>query len=87
MTSGRKVIVALSTIVCALTAPMVEAQAAQRGPSCGILYYCHGQPGCYYGPGPCAEAQSIAGCSGTYESSWCSLIGCGGENSTACFFI
>jgi hypothetical protein len=86
MTKMQRGIVVASAIVTAIVGWVSQAQAAQAGGSCGIIYACATSEGCQFGSGPCLDAQAEQGCTGTYQSSWCSLLGCGGANGIACSF-
>lgn len=77
MTKGQRFAVLASAVVTCLGGVVATAHASQQTGSCGIIYGCADEPGCQFGPEVCERIREEHGnCSGTYQTSWCSLVGC-----------
>lgn len=87
MTKFQRGIVVASALVTVMGGWASTARAADGGGACGIIYTCATEPGCQFGSGPCNAAKQEMGCTGVYSTSWCSLVGCYGDNAIACQFI
>ncbi len=86
MTKFQRGIVVASALVTVMGGWAVTAQATTRAQSCGIVYGCADEEGCQFGQRRCEEIALEQHCGGTYQMSWCSLLGCSGYNGVACVF-